>query len=56
MYDLNPPRVFVHKRVFENKKATDRLERMLQGLKNPSYEEVDESDTERIIAASGARE
>ena len=56
MYDLNPPRVFVHKRVFENEKATARLERMLQGLKNPAYEEVDESDTEKVIAASGARE
>ena len=56
MYDLNPPHVFVHKRVFANKKATARLERMLQGLKTPPYEEVDESDTERIIEASGARE
>ena len=37
MYDLNPPHVFVHKRVFANKKATARLERMLQGLKNPPY-------------------
>ena len=32
MYDLNPPQVFVHKRVYENEKATARLERMLKGL------------------------
>ena len=56
MYSLDPPRVFVHKRVFRNKKATDRLERMLQGLGNPGYEEVDENDTNRVIDASGARE
>jgi len=56
MYDLHPPQVFVHKRVFKNKKAIARFERMLGGLKNPSYEEVDESDTARIIEAAGAHE
>jgi len=56
MYELNPPHVFVHKRVYENRQATERLERMLQGLKNPPFEEVDESDTDRVIEASGARE
>ena len=44
MYDLHPPHVFVHKRVYENKKATIRMERMLQKLGNPSFEEVDEND------------
>ncbi|MEW6357142.1 MAG: radical SAM protein [Planctomycetota bacterium] len=54
MYDLNPPRVFVHKRVYENPKAVARMERMLKGLKNPPIEEVDESDTDRIVEAARA--
>ena len=56
MYDLNPPRVFVHKRVFRNPKATARLERMLAGLRNPAVEVVEQADTERVIEASGAHE
>lgn len=56
MYDLNPPKVFVHKRVYENEKATARLERMLKGLGNPPFEEVDEGDTDKVIEASGASE
>ncbi len=56
MYDLNPPRVFVHRRVYENPQAVVRLERMLGGLGNPSFDEVDESDTPEVIAASGALE
>ncbi len=54
MYDLNPPRVFVHKRVYEDPRAVVRLERMLEGLGNPSFDEVDEADTPEVIAASGA--
>jgi len=54
MYDLNPTAVFVHKRVYEDKHATARLERMLKGLGNPPFEEVDEGDTDRIIEAAGA--
>jgi DNA repair photolyase len=54
MYDLNPPRVFVHKRVYENPQAVVRLERMLEGLGNPPFDEVDEADTPEVIAASGA--
>ena len=56
MYDLNPPAVFVHRRVFDNDRATVRLERMLQGLGNPAYEVVDAGDTQRVIEAAGARE
>lgn len=54
MYDMNPPRVFVHKRVYQNPQAVVRLERMLEGLGNPDFEEVDETDTHEVVAASGA--
>jgi len=54
MYDLHPPHVFVHKRVYRNKQAVVRLERMLRGLGNPPIEEVDESDTDRVVEAAGA--
>ena len=56
MYDLNPPHVFVHKRVHKNPKAVTRLERMLKGLRNPRIEEVEAGDTDRVIEACGARE
>lgn len=56
MYDLNPPRVFVHKRVYENPQAVVRLERMLEGLGNPPFDEVDVADTAAVVEASGAEE
>ena len=56
MYDLHPPRVFVHKRVHENEKAVARMERMLGAMGNPAIEEVDEGDAGKIIDAAGARE
>lgn len=56
MYDLNPKAVFVHKRVYENPRATARLERMLAGLGNPAFEVIDENDTDKVIEASGASE
>jgi len=56
VYELHPPRVFVHKRVYENDKAIARLERMLDGLGNPPFEEVDDRDTQTVIDAAGARE
>ena len=56
MYDLKPPRIFVHRRVFKNPKATARLEKMMEALGNPGYEEVDVGDTEKVIEAAGARE
>jgi DNA repair photolyase len=56
MYDLNPPQVFVHKRVYENEKATIRLEKMLKGLGNPPFEEVDVNDTSKVIEAAGMTE
>jgi len=56
MYSLNPPAVFVHRRVYENKQATARLERMLGGLGHPPITEVGEGDAEQVIEAAGARE
>ena len=56
MYDLNPPRVFVHKRVYENPQAVARLERMLEGLGNPPFDEVNVADTAPVVEASGAEE
>jgi len=56
MYDLKPPRVFVHKRVYQTPLAIARLERMLEGLGNPPVEDVDENDTDRVIEAAGAAE
>ena len=54
MYNLHPSHVFVHRRVYENEKATARLERMLEKLGNPSSEEVDENDADKVIEAAGA--
>ena len=53
MYDLNPPRVFIHRRVYEHQKATERLERMLKALGDPSTEEVDENDVDTVVEAAG---
>lgn len=54
MYDLKPRHVFVHKRVYEDELAVKRLERMLNGLGNPPFDEVDENDTDKVIEAAGA--
>lgn len=54
MYDLNPRHVFVHRRVYDNPKATARLERMLAGLGNPAYEVIGEEDTDRVVEATAA--
>jgi len=56
MYDLHPPRIFVHKRVWRNAKAVKRLERMLAAMGNPPFEEVDVDDVDRVVEAAGARE
>ena len=56
MYELNPRHVFVHERVYENPRATARLERMLSGLGDPAFEVVGANDAERVIEASGASE
>jgi len=45
-----------HKRVYDNPKATARLERMLAGLGDPSFEAIDGSDVDRVVEASGAAE
>ncbi len=56
MVPLNPRQVFVHRRVYKNKPAVARLERMLKALGNPRIEEIDVGDADRVIEASGARE
>ncbi|MDP6356022.1 MAG: hypothetical protein QF473_13005 [Planctomycetota bacterium] len=56
MYDLTPPRVFVHRRVYQNRQATSRLEKMMSSLGNPPFEEVGEDDAEQVIEAAGASE
>ena len=56
MYDLEPPRVFVHKRVYDNKLAVARMERMLAAMGNPSIDEVEAGDVDKVIGAAGARE
>ena len=56
MYDLKPPAVFVHRRVYDNKQATARLDRMMTGLGHPPITEVGEDDADLIIEAAGARE
>lgn len=56
MYDLNPGRVFVHKRVARNPMALKRLDRMLGALGNPTIREVDVTDTDRVIEAAGVGE
>ena len=50
MYDLHPPHVFVHERVYRNPKAVTRLERMLNGLGNPLVQTVTTADTDRVVA------
>ena len=53
MYELHPPRVFVHKRVHRNRLAVKRMEPMLQGLGNPPTEDVAEADADGVPAAAG---
>ena len=56
MYDLHPPHVFVHKRVYGNEQAVARLERMLSALGDPPVEEVEDGDGDKVIEAAGTRE
>ncbi|MBN2584247.1 MAG: hypothetical protein JXL80_14390 [Planctomycetes bacterium] len=53
MYDLKPPYVFVHKRVYRNERAVRRLERMLRALGDPPIQEVDVEDTARVLELAG---
>jgi len=53
MYTLKPPSVFVHRRVYRNPKAVERLERMLKAMGDPPVEEVDTADTEMIVERAG---
>ena len=56
MYQLHPRHVFVHKRVYASPKAAARLERMLDALGNPPFDEIDEHDADKVIDAAGARD
>lgn len=53
MYDLKPPRVFVHKRVYDSPPAVARMERMLAAMGHPATEDVDTDDTDRVLQAAG---
>lgn len=53
MYDLKPPYVFVHKRVYDNPRAVARMERMLAAMGNPPIREVDVTDTDEVLRLAG---
>ena len=53
MYSLKPPAIFCHKRVYQNASAVRRMERMLKAMGNPPVEDVEASDTERIVERAG---
>ena len=53
MYDLKPPYVFVHRRVYEDPKAVVRLERMLEAMGNPPVREVDSGETDQVLRLAG---
>jgi spore photoproduct lyase len=53
MYSLRPPAVFVHKRVFRNPLAVERMERLLRAMGDPPVEEVETRDTEMIVERAG---
>ena len=55
MYHLEPPHVFVHKRVYRNPRALARLERMLSALGDPETIEVDVGDADRVLDLAGPR-
>ena len=56
MYNLKPPAVFVHKRVYRNTNAVTRLERMLKALGNPPIEDVEAADTATVLDRVGIGE
>ena len=53
MYSLKPPAIFVHKRVYRNAKAVQRLARMLRAMGDPPVEEVETADTPIIVERAG---
>ena len=53
MYWLKPPAIFVHKRVYRNARAVERMERMLSAMGDPPIEEVETADTEMIVERAG---
>jgi spore photoproduct lyase len=52
MYKIKPPRVYAHRRVYDNQRALERMERMLNVIDHPPVEMVDESDFDRIVRES----
>ncbi len=53
MYPLRPPYVFVHRRVYRNRLAVARMERILAAIGNPPVIEVDSTDTDRVLELAG---
>ena len=53
MYNLKPPHVFIHRRVYRNARAVARLERMLRALGNPPTRDIDSADAPEVIALAG---
>ena len=58
MYSLNPRAVYVHKRVYENARAVDRMQRMLDamGISERDVPRVDLRDLDEILERAGATE
>ena len=50
MYPLAPPHVFAHERVFRNRQAVARMQRILAALGDPPVETVTTADTDPVIA------
>lgn len=53
MYSLKPPAIFVHKRVYRNKNAVNRLQRMLKAMGDPPVEDVETTDVGAIVDRAG---
>ena len=56
MYNLHPPHLFVHRRVYDNPRAVARMQRILAAVGNPPVQEVDTADTDRVLALAGPPE
>jgi spore photoproduct lyase len=53
MYRMSPPAVFVHRRVYKNRNAVKRMERMLAAMGDPPVAEVAAADTDAIVERAG---
>jgi len=58
MYELKPKAVFAHKRVFDNPRAAERMDRMLGslGMRRGDVPRVDLADVDRILEVAGITE